>query len=128
MKTINDLGHQERLTHITNLISMARIDGEIADTEKLAICHLATRWGITDEEFEQCARDSVELKTVVPEKESDKVAFLRNLTALMLIDEKIDRDELEVLRYLVHQFGFAPSAVDVLVEDVLKEMYSRTDL
>lgn len=124
MKNIKNLEHQERLTHITNLVSMARIDGEIADTESLAISHLATRWGISDEEFAQCVKDSAELKISIPEKENDKVNYLRNLTALMLVDEKIDRNELELLKYLVHQFGFAPSAVDVLVQDVLQEMYS----
>ena len=112
---------KEQLAHITNLISMARLDGEIAEVEKICIVNLAERLGLTEDEFEQCLKDSAGIVVEIPEKEEDKVVYLRNLAYLMMADGQVTEDEYNFLAFMVDKFGYEESAIKILVDDILKQ-------
>lgn len=116
---------KEKMAHITNLISMARIDGDIAEVESNCIGNLAARFELTEDEFKQCMEDSNKVVVEVPESDEDKVIFLRNLAYLMMVDGQVTEDEYKLLAYLVDKFGYEESAIKVLVDDIIKEAQSE---
>lgn len=116
---------KEKMAHITNLISMARMDGEIAEVESNCIGNLAARFDLTEQEFRQCMEDSNKVVVEVPESDEDKVIFLRNLAYLMMVDGQVTEDEYKLLAYLVDQFGYEESAIKILVDDIIKEAQSE---
>lgn len=113
---------KEQLAHITNLISMAKLDGEISEEEKNCIVNLATRMELSEDEFEQCLKDSENIVVEIPKSDEDKVVFLRNLAMLMMVDGHVSDNEYQFLSYMVDKFGYEQSAINVLVNDILKEV------
>ena len=116
---------KEKMAHITNLISMARMDGEISEVEKNCICNLAGRFNLSEDEFKQCLQDSDTVVLEIPASDEDKVIFLRNLTYLMMVDGQVTEDEYKLLAYIVDKFGYEQSAIEVLVNDIIKEEQSQ---
>ena len=116
---------KEKMAHITNLISMARIDGEISEVESNCIGNLAARFDFTEDEFRQCMEDSDKVVVEVPASDEDKVIFLRNLAFLMMADGQVTEDEYNLLACLVDKFGYEESAIKVLVDDIIKEAQSE---
>lgn len=116
---------KEKMAHITNLISMARLDGEISDEESNCIGNLAARFNFTESEFKQCMADSDSVVVEIPASDEDKVIFLRNLAYLMMVDGQVSEDEYKLLAFMVDKFGYEQSAIEVLVNDILKEAQSE---
>ena len=111
-----------QMAHITNLISLASIDGEISENEKNFIVKTAQIFGLTQEEFNQCFKDSDNLVIEVPKSDDDKVEYLKNVVVMMMADGHIDEKEREFAEYLAEEFGYnGKEAIDIIYDEVLKE-------
>ncbi len=113
---------KEKLAHITNLLSMAQLDGEISQEEQNCIVNLALRFDLTEDELKQCLKDSTDVVVEIPQDDESKVVFLRNLAMLMMVDGQVTDEEYNFLALMVDKFGYEQSAIDVLVQDILKEI------
>lgn len=113
---------KEKLAHITNLLTMAQIDGGISEEEKNCIVNLALRFELTEDEFKQCLADSNEAVVEIPQTDEDKVVYLRNLAMLMMVDGQVTQDEYNFMAYMCDKFGYEESAIQVLVDDIVKEV------
>ncbi|MBO6024327.1 MAG: hypothetical protein J6P83_05680 [Bacteroidales bacterium] len=116
-----------KMGHVINLMSIAFADGAITDEEKNLIYEIAEHLGLTDEEFNHCLAtwqetDEDILKVSMPETEDERIAFLKNMTLLMMIDGEIDENERQYIANAAEQYGFnGEEAVDALIEMIHDE-------
>ena len=113
--------------HIINLLSIAYADGSITEEEKNLICNISDNLGLTNEEFNHCLAtwqetDEDILKVSMPEAEEDRIAFLKNMTLLMMIDGKIDENERQYIANAAEEYGFnGEQAVNYLIKQIQDE-------
>ena len=111
-----------KMAHIANLISLASIDGEISENEKNFVVKMAQVFGLTQEEFNQCFKDSDNLIIEVPKSDDDKVEYLKNVVVMMMADGHIDEKEREFAEYLAEEFGYnGKEAIDIIIEDLMNK-------
>ncbi len=121
-----------KLGHIINLLSIAYADGNITEEEKQLIYNIAQNLELTDEEFNNCVAtwqetDEDILKVSMPEAEEDRIAFLKNMTLLMMIDGEINENERQYISNAAEQYGFdGDQAVNYLIKQIQEE-YGGSD-
>ena len=113
--------------HIINLLTIAYADGSITEEEKNLICNISDNLGLTNEEFNHCLAtwqetDEDILKVSMPEAEEDRIAFLKNMTLLMMIDGEIDENEHQYISNAAEEYGFnGEQAVNYLIKQIQEE-------
>ena len=113
--------------HIINLWSIAYADGSITEDEKQLIYNISQNLGLNDEEFNHCLAtwqetDEDVLKVSMPEVEEERIAFLKNMTLLMMIDGEIDANERQYIANAAELYGFnGDQAVDYLINAINEE-------
>ena len=116
-----------KMGHVINLMSIAFADGTITDDEKQLIYDIAQNLGLTDEEFNHCLAtwqetDEDILKVSMPSTEEERIAFLKNMTLLMMIDGEINENERQYIANAAEQYGFnGEQAVDYLINAINEE-------
>ena len=111
-----------QLAHITNLISMARLDGTITANEEEYIMLVAKEFGLTQSEIDQCYKNSDRLIIEVPKTDEDKVEYLKNVVSMMLSDGGIDQQKRNLAERICEKFGYkGKETVDLLYNDLVKE-------
>ena len=112
-----------RLAHVTNLFSLARLDGKITDSEKHYIMVVAKQYKLTEAEIDQCFKESVRVVVEMPASESDKVIFMKNLVSMMLVDGCIDKQKRDLVERIFEKFGYdGKRSVDVIYDELMKEV------
>ena len=116
-----------QMAHVVNLISIACVDGNLADEEKQLLFQISNDMGLTEEEFNQCVEISKRAGGKViyeaPESDEQKVNLLKNVALMMMIDGVIDEKEREYLRVLADRFGYdGNKAVDILIKNITDEV------
>lgn len=117
-----------QLSHLTNLITMARMDGEITEEEKQFIFRIADEAGITPEELSQCIKDSDEFTVEIPRSDEEKRQYLKNAIGVMMADGKITEDEAKFAFELGYRFfgDQGEALVRELHKEILGEMQNRS--
>lgn len=113
--------------HVINLMSIAFADGNIVDEEKQFIFNVAEDLGLTQEEFDHCLAiwketDEGQLGFATPETDDEKIAFLKNMTLMMMLDGEIDENERQYIVNAAEHYGFnGEQAVDYLIDQIHEE-------
>lgn len=121
-----------RMGHVINLMSIAYADGGITEEEQKFIYNVADDLGLTQEEFNHCLAtwqetDEAALGISTPETQEEKIAFLKNMTLLMMMDGDIDDDERQYIINAAEHYGFdGEQAVDYLI-NMINEEYGGDD-
>ena len=116
-----------QMAHVINLLSIAMLDGNITEEEKKLVFQIANDFGLTENEFQQCYSISQEANGQViyevPEDENERIALLKNLAIMMMIDGKVDANERQYLVIVAEKFGFdGEKAVDILINRINEEV------
>ena len=118
-KSKND---KARLNHLKNLLCVAMADGKLEQSELAAISSVISREGMNPNELERIVKNPNTIDFVVPEKDSDKIRFLKDLVMLMMVDGNIDDNEMEVCKLAALSYGYRPEVVGTLILDIIKEI------
>ncbi|MBQ3710210.1 MAG: hypothetical protein II887_05855 [Bacteroidales bacterium] len=124
---------QIRMMHVVNLISIAYSDGTIAEKESSLIQNIAQKWGLEEEDFNNCveywkSKDEIEIPIAVPNNEDEEVEFLKDFTLLMMIDGTIEESEKIFLRRVANEFGYdADKVVPQLIDLVYDEYFADSN-
>lgn len=112
-----------QLAHVSNLISMARLDGKLTQNEHDYILLIAKEFGLTQTELDQCYKDSDNLVIEIPKSDDDKVEYMKNLVSMMLSDGVIDKQKRSLAEHICEKFGYdGKEAVDIIYDDLMKEL------
>lgn len=123
METKKDkMNDQERLGQLKNLVMLASADEKITDSEMAVLIAVATRENLTPEEFNKVMDDPDSVNITLPEDEETKLAYLRDMVAMMMIDGELDEQELAICKLYAMALGYRGSIVDGMIAGVIDQL------
>ena len=108
----------EKLGLLSQLIQMAKADGEVREAEFQFLFSLAAQLNVTPEEFKQLFEKNIKFQA--PKLEVDRIVQFQRLILLMNIDLEIDESEMDFIKTVGIRMGLSPSATNT----VLSEMHN----
>jgi len=117
----------QRLGQLKNLVMLAAADGHLTDSELAVLLAVASRENITPEEFNKVIDDPDSVNIVMPEDEDTKLAYLRDMVAMMMIDSELDEQELAICKLYALALGYRSSIVDGMIAGVIDQLDAAED-
>ena len=102
--------YKEKLGLLSQMISFARIDQGIQESEYDFIFNVAQNLGVTKKAFDQLLHNTEE--TIIPERLSARLIQFHRLLLLMNIDQRQHLSEIKKLHEIGLKMGLPPSAID----------------
>ena len=125
-KNINNPQEQQRLGQLKNLVMLASADEKVTDSEMAVLLAVASRENITPEEFNKVMEDPDSVTITLPEDEETKLAYLRDMVAMMMIDGELDEHELAICKLYAMALGYRGSIVDGMIAGVIDQLDAET--
>lgn len=121
-KMDNKSQEQQRLGQLKNLVMLASADERITDSEMAVLLAVASRENITPDEFNKVIDDLESVNITLPEDEDTKLAYLRDMVAMMMIDGELDEEELAICKLYAMALGYRGSIVDGMIAGVIDSL------
>jgi len=113
---------QQRLGQLKNLVMLATADERFTDSELAVILAVASRENITPDEFNKVIEDPDSVNISLPEDEETKLAYLRDMVAMMMVDGELDEHELAICKLYAMALGYRSSIVDGMIAGVIDSL------
>ncbi len=118
----NATQEQQRLGQLKNLVMLASADERFTDSEMAVLLAVASRENITPEDFNRVMENPDSVNIVLPEDEDTKLAYLRDMVAMMMIDGELDEQELAICKLYAMALGYHGSIVDGMIAGVIDSL------
>lgn len=112
----------QRLGQLKNLVMLAAADGHVTDSEMAVLLAVASRENITPEEFNKVIDDPDSVSITLPEDEYTKMAYLRDMVAMMMVDGELDEQELAICKLYAMALGYRGSIIDGMIAGVIDQL------
>jgi len=112
----------QRLGQLKNLVMLAAADGHLTDSEMAVLLAVASRENITPDEFNKVIDDPDSVNINLPEDEDTKLAYLRDMVAMMMIDGELEEQELAICKIYALALGYRSSIVDGMIAGVIDSL------
>ena len=119
---MNDNKDQQRLGQLKNLVMLASADERITDSELAVLIAVASRENITPDEFNKVIEEPDSVNIVLPEDEETKLAYLRDMVAMMMVDGELDEHEMAICKIYAMALGYRGSIVDGMIAGVIDSL------
>ena len=113
---------KQRLGQLKNLVMLASADERFTDSEMAVLLAVASRENITPEDFNQVMENPDSINIVLPEDEDTKLAYLRDMVAMMMIDGELDEHELAICKLYAMALGYRGIIVDGMIAGVIDSL------
>ena len=124
----DNMQEQQRLGQLKNLVMLASADEKVTDSEMAVLLAVASRENITPEEFNKVIDDPDSVNITLPEDEDTKLAYLRDLVAMMMIDGELDEHELAICKLYAMALGYRGSIVDGMIAGIIDSLENQQTL
>jgi hypothetical protein len=121
----NDPQEQQRLGQLKNLVMLAAADGRLTDSELAVLLAVASRENISPDDFNRVIEDPDSVTIDLPEDEDTKLAYLRDMVALMMVDGELEEQELAICKIYAMALGYRSSIVDGMIAGVVDSLDSE---
>ncbi len=118
----NNAQELQRLGQLKNLVMLASADERLTDSELAVLLAVASRENITPDEFNKVIDDPDSVNITLPEDEETKLAYLRDMVAMMMIDGELDEHELAICKLYAIALGYSSSIVDGMIAGVIDKL------
>lgn len=105
-------------SHMKNLIEMAAVDGSFDDVEYDLLKQIAKRHGISEKELKEIKENPSGVEFEAPEDPKEKFHQLYDLVHMMVIDNYVDREEVNLCLIFAGKFGYPKENSVELVESI----------
>ncbi|WP_445381657.1 TerB family tellurite resistance protein [Robiginitalea sp. IMCC43444] len=102
--------YKEKLSIISEMISFARAEREIKDSEFSFLQGVAELLGVHQEDFEKLFNSKV--KKIIPKSQPERILQFHRLVLLMNVDRKQEMNEIRKIHDIGLNMGLPPSAID----------------
>lgn len=128
MNTNNETDLQrQRLGQLKNLVMLAAADGHMTDSELAVLIAVASREDITPEQFNNVIENPDSVSITLPEDEDTKLAYLRDMVAMMMVDGELDEQELAICKIYAMALGYRGSIVDGMIAGVIDNLDAQDE-
>ncbi len=119
---INKSQDQQRLGQLKNLVMLASADEIVTDSELAVLLAVASRENISPDEFNKVIENPDSVTISLPEDEDTKLAYLRDMVAMMMIDGELDEHEMAICKIYAIALGYQSSIVDGMIAGVIDSL------
>ncbi len=119
---INKSLDQQRLGQLKNLVMLASADEKVTDSELAVLLAVASRENISPDEFNKVIENPDSVTISLPEDEDTKLAYLRDMVAMMMIDGELDEHEMAICKIYAIALGYQSSIVDGMIAGVIDSL------
>jgi hypothetical protein len=102
--------YKEKLSILSEMISFARAEREIKDSEFSFLQGVAELLGVYQEDFEKLFNSKV--KKIIPKSQPERILQFHRLVLLMNVDRKQEMNEIRKIHDIGLKMGLPPSAID----------------
>ncbi|WP_445384493.1 TerB family tellurite resistance protein [Robiginitalea sp. IMCC44478] len=102
--------YKEKLSILSEMISFARAEREIKDSEFSFLQGVAELLGVYQEDFEKLFNSKV--KKIIPKSQPERILQFHRLVLLMNVDRKQEMNEIRKIHDIGLNMGLPPSAID----------------
>ena len=128
MDTKNEnMNDNQRLGQLKNLVMLAAADDRITDSELAVLLAVASRENISPEDFSNVLENPDSVTIELPEDEDTKLAYLRDMVAMMMVDGELDEHEMAICKIYAMALGYRGSIVDGMIAGVIDSLDAGTD-
>ncbi len=113
---------QQRLGQLKNLVMLAAADGHLTDSEMAVLLAVASREKLTPDEFNKVIDDPDSVTIDLPEDEDTKLAYLRDMVAMMMIDGELNEQEMAICKLYAMALDYRGSIVDGMIAGVIDQL------
>ena len=123
MNTMNENAKdQQRLGQLKNLVMLASADERLTDSELAVLLAVASRENVTPEEFNNVIENPDSVTIELPADEDTKLAYMRDMVAMMTVDGELDEQELAICKIYAMALGYRGSIVDGMIAGVIDSL------
>ena len=119
---IDNNQENRRLGQLKNLVMLAAADGHLTDSELAVLLAVASRENITPDQFNRVIDDPDSVNITLPDDEDNKLAYLRDMVALMMIDGELEEQEMAICKIYAMALGYRSSIVDGMIAGVIDSL------
>ena len=109
-------------TNNDNSLEQQRLGQRVTDSELAVLVAVASRENISPEEFNNVIEDPESVQITLPEDEDTKLAYLRDMVAMMMVDGELDEEELSICKIYAMALGYRGSIVDGMIAGVIDQL------
>jgi uncharacterized tellurite resistance protein B-like protein len=118
----NNSQDRQRLGQLKNLVMLAMADGKLTDSELAVIIAVASRENISPDDLTKVIEDPDSVNINLPDDEDTKLAYLRDMVALMMVDGDLEEQELAICKIYAMALGYRSSIVDGMIAGVIDSL------
>lgn len=112
----------KRLGQVKNLIMLALADGKATESELALIASIASREELTQEQLNHLIEHPDTVHIELPENDEQKLQYIQDMVALMMIDGDLDDNELAMCKIYAIMLGYESSIVEKMVLDIAEKL------
>ena len=106
-------------SHLLRVCDMAMADGDFSPLEWKTLYHFAETRDISREDLERVLLTSTG-EISIPQLQDERIEYLYDLVIMSLADDKIDDEELLMLRKFAKKFEFEEENIDELINYLIE--------
>ena len=103
---------------VKNLIMLALADGKATESELALIASIASREELTQEQLDHLIEHPDTVHIELPENDEQKLQYIQDMVALMMIDGDLDDNELAMCKIYAIMLGYESSIVEKMILDI----------
>lgn len=118
----NNSQDRQRLGQLKNLVMLAMADGKLTDSELAVIIAVASRENISPDDLTKVIENPDSVNINLPDDEDTKLAYLRDMVAMMMVDGELEEQELAICKIYAMALGYRSSIVDGMIAGVIDSL------
>jgi uncharacterized tellurite resistance protein B-like protein len=111
-------------SHFSNLISLAKADGIIYESERKILFEIGNKSGLSDAEIIDWLDNPPEINFHSPEKITDRYKFLIDFFSIILSDKELHENEIKLLKKYSIKLGFTDELIENSIETMKRYLKS----
>ncbi|HEX9649601.1 MAG TPA: hypothetical protein VGA21_03500 [Cyclobacteriaceae bacterium] len=114
-------------SHMKNLIEMAAADGNFDDVEYNLLKQIAKKHKVSEKELKKIKDNPQNVAFEVPSDPKEKFDQLYDLVNMMVIDNYVDREEVNLCLIFAGKFGYKKERIVELVDSIKDNIKNNQD-
>ena len=102
-------------SHLSNLIALAKIDGEYKEVEEQLIYKIGYKYKLKDWQIEEMIQSDERPEIQIPKAHIQKMEQLYDLIRMIYADQIVQENEIAFCKKITSKFGYKVQIVDWLV-------------
>jgi uncharacterized tellurite resistance protein B-like protein len=101
-----------KLEHFRNLIALSAADGQVLESERVALSKIAFELGLPLDRLNVMIGKASEYIYIVPQNQQERLKQLKEMIELAMVDEDFAKAERDLIITVGKKLGFAENELD----------------